>query len=102
VERSAVYFTSQADSFDRPSTPPSPIIAPFLYNSLITPGRLPYVESVLLKVLAEAIPMSNPSIAAHELLCLYLKSFYGLEDTRVRKAAAKTRPRPRRRGRNPF
>jgi hypothetical protein len=57
--------------------------------------------------------MRNPSIAAHELLCLYLKSFYGLEGcpsstqlpaatNRVRKAAAKTRPTPRRRGRNPF
>ena len=57
--------------------------------------------------------MRNPSIAAHELLCLYLKSFYGLEGcspstqlpaatTRASKAAVKTGPRPRRRGRNPF
>jgi hypothetical protein len=57
--------------------------------------------------------MRNPSVAAHELLCLYLKSFYDLErcspstqlppaSTRVRKAAIKARPAARRRGRIPF
>jgi hypothetical protein len=57
--------------------------------------------------------MRNPSMAAHELLCLYLKSFYGLEScspttqlpptsTRVRKAAMKARPAVRRRGRISF
>jgi hypothetical protein len=57
--------------------------------------------------------MQNPSMAGHELLCLYLKSFYSLEPcstptevatpgTRTRKAAAKARPVRRRRVRLPI
>ena len=50
--------------------------------------------------------MQNPSMAGHELLCLYLKSFYGLErcspPTRTRKAVTKSRPVRRRRGRLPI
>jgi hypothetical protein len=57
--------------------------------------------------------MQNPSMAGHELLCLYLKSFYGLErcspptqvatpETRTRKAVTKSRPARRTRGRLPI
>ncbi len=49
--------------------------------------------------------MQNPSLAGHELLCLYLKSFYGLgpcsPPTRSRKDVTKARPARRRRGRLP-
>jgi hypothetical protein len=57
--------------------------------------------------------MRNQSMAAHELLCLYLRSFYGLErcspstqfpaaSSATRKAATKTRPAARRRRRIAF
>jgi hypothetical protein len=47
--------------------------------------------------------MPNTTLAAHELLCLYLKSFYGLERstpaTLSGKSATKPRPARRKRGR---
>jgi hypothetical protein len=100
----------------RPSDFFESLTATHLYNSLISPHRLLYAESALLKMSAidcrpfpvEAIPMRSPSTAAHELLCLYLKSFYGLErcsPSTHRPAAStvvKARPAVRRRGRLPF
>ncbi len=57
--------------------------------------------------------MQHPSLAGHELLCLYLKSFYGLEPcspstkvpapvARTRKGVTQARPGRRRRGRLPI
>jgi hypothetical protein len=54
--------------------------------------------------------MQNPFLASHELLCLYLKSFYGVKpcslptqvltpETRARKAVTKARSGRHRRGR---
>jgi hypothetical protein len=56
-----------------------------LYKFLTNSNHLLYLETPLLEVLAlnppteEATPMRNASLLAHELLCLHLKSFYGLE-----------------------
>jgi hypothetical protein len=57
--------------------------------------------------------MQNPLLESHELLCLYLKSFYGLKacseptrapapGARIRKAVTKARSGHRRRGRLAF
>jgi hypothetical protein len=73
--------------------PPDPIEAggPFakrehsLYKSLINSNHILYLEGPLLEISAlsppteEATPMHNTSLLAHELLCLHLKSFYGVQ-----------------------
>jgi hypothetical protein len=57
--------------------------------------------------------MQNPLLESHELLCLYLKSFYGLKacseptrapapGARIRKAVTKARSGRHRRGRLAF
>jgi hypothetical protein len=68
-----------------------------LYKFLTTPNHILYLKGLLLEVSAHSPRTANPvkndtSLLAHELLCLHLKCFYGVQPWSPSSEAPTVRP----------